>query len=144
VDNQSATPQRSRARSGLLPDNDLDVLVQRGQERHQPLNGKPIQLIVSQRGDFWLVDAKLLCRRGLRQATSGNDIIDGMRQAQLRLPLFGIWVAKVGEHIARAAGDCLVRFVHCLSGSACHGGPGDPVARSSNASRPCRYRAALS
>jgi hypothetical protein len=53
----------SRARPGLLRDDNFDVLVQRGQEPHQPLNGKPVELVTRQRRDFRLADPKRL-RRG--------------------------------------------------------------------------------
>jgi hypothetical protein len=58
---------RRRPRLRLLPDDDLHVLVERGQERHQPLHREAVELVVRQRGHLRLVDAELLGRGGLGQ-----------------------------------------------------------------------------
>jgi hypothetical protein len=110
-------------------DDDLHVLVERSQEGHQPLDREAVELVVVQSRHFRLADGKLLGRCRLGQAPTRDDAVDGVGEAQFGLPLVGVRVTQIGEHVARAAGDRVLGLVHQLSASFCHGGPRNPVVR---------------
>lgn len=63
-------PRRPRARLAL--DDDLHVLIERRQKRHQPPQRESIELIVCQRRDFRPVDAELLPPR--RKSDGGGRL----------------------------------------------------------------------
>jgi uncharacterized oxidoreductase len=91
-----------------------------------------------------LIDAKLLGGCGLRRPAARDDAVDGVGEAQLRLPLLSVGITEIGKHVAGAAGDHLVGRIHRLSASACHNAPRNPVARLSAAARSGRRRPAPS
>jgi hypothetical protein len=52
-----------------------------------------------------------------------------MGERKIRLPLSGVRLAQVGEHVSRAAHDCAILVVGRFSLVIVHGGPRNPVAR---------------
>jgi hypothetical protein len=116
-----------RARARLSADYDLDVAVERGEESHQPLDGKPFQLVIAQRRNLRLVDAEPRGGGMLRQSSLVDNVVDRMGEAQLGLPLFGVFESQIGEYIAAAANNRgRLVFISFLS---CYGVPRSPVAR---------------
>jgi hypothetical protein len=51
---------------------------------------------------------------GLRQPAARDDAVDGVGEAQLRLPLLCVGITEIGKYVAGAAGDRLVGRVHRL------------------------------
>ena len=64
----------------------FDHLVERGQQRHQPLHGKAGELVPAKRGHLGLVHPKHSGGFLLRQLALVEDLIECIRQAKLRLP----------------------------------------------------------
>src|SRR5262249_44376334 len=110
----------SLTRARLLPDRDLDVAIEGGQKRHKALNGKPFELVTSERGDLWLRYAKAGRGFALAQAFRGDCLVDGISKPQPGLALVRVRVAQVGEYIAGPASDCLVRRIRAMRVSTCH------------------------
>ena len=99
------------AETGLVADDDLDVLIECGKKAHQSLDGEAFQFVVQQRGDFGLVDAELPGYRGLRKAALIEKLVDRGRQPNLGLSLFRIRKSEVGKHIAGASDHLLFSFI---------------------------------
>jgi hypothetical protein len=91
---------RGSFRTGLFFDYDLYITVKGIQKIHQALHGKPLQAVIHQSRNFWLIDAEQARCCGLRQMTRLNDPIDGNRQAHSRLLFAGIAQAKIRKHVA--------------------------------------------
>jgi hypothetical protein len=102
-----------------------DFPVERGHERHQPLDREAIELVVRERRHLRLDDAELFGRGGPGEPLAGDDLVDCVGEAQLGLALVGVSIAEVGEHISGATGDCRVVGLRRLSAS-CHSGPRNP------------------
>lgn len=62
-----ADPRR-RARARLGANDDFDVLIQRVEQRHQPLHRETLELVVAQSRDLWLVEAQPRGGCGLGEA----------------------------------------------------------------------------
>src|SRR4051794_10947488 len=99
-----ADPRRgTRARLGA--NDDFDILIQRVEQRHQPLHRKTLDLVVAQRRDLGLVEAEPRRGCGLRKLLLIQDRIERVSKPELGLPLVGVREAQVREHIAAAADD---------------------------------------
>lgn len=90
---------------GARPDDDLHVLIERRQERHQAFDRELIEPVVFQGRDFRLRDTQQRRDFPLFQLAALQQFIDGQGQARLGLPFGGICVAQVGEDVGGAAGD---------------------------------------
>src|SRR6185503_14348077 len=73
----------SLARAGLLPNYDLDILIERRQQIHQAFDGEARQLVVTKRRNLWLRDTQHLGRIGLRELARLEHLIQGVGQTQL-------------------------------------------------------------
>lgn len=89
------------ARARLLADYYFDVAIQRVQEVHEGFHGKPVQAVIHQGRDFWLINVEQSRGRGLRQGTRLNDLVDSDRQTHSGLLFFGIAHAEIRKDIAR-------------------------------------------
>src|SRR5690242_15007336 len=89
----------------LVRDNDLHVMIQRGQGRHQALEGDFCQLIVLQGGNLWLAHAKEPTRGISSEVPVLENLIQRVRQPQLRLATRGVGEAKISEHVSSASSD---------------------------------------
>src|SRR3569833_1680740 len=86
-------------------DNDLDVLVERRQKPHQPLDREAIQPIVGERRNFGLRFAEDFTGIGLPQLARLDQGVDLESKLRLGLAVFGIRVAEIGKHVSGAAAD---------------------------------------
>jgi len=78
------------------------------QKRHQLLHREAVELVVGRRRNVRLVDSKLFGGSRLAQVPAHDHAVDGISEAQLRLPLVGIGIAEIGEYVAGAAGEGIV------------------------------------
>jgi len=66
----------------------LDILVERDEERKEPFCQKRRQMTTNQRGNFWLIDAPDMCRLGLAPPLFRNDrVIRIVRLALMKSPV---------------------------------------------------------
>ena len=107
---------------GLLSNDDLDVLVECGQQVHQAFDREARKLVVAQRRDLWLRQSQHLGRLCLDELPCVEQLVQGICQAQFRLTFHGVREPEIGEHVPGAAGDRFLWF----SASVCHSAPRGP------------------
>jgi len=74
----AARPPRAR----LPPDHDLDILIERREQIHQPFDRETRELVVAKSGYFQLRHSEQLGGRRLRQLALQEQLIQGIHQAQ--------------------------------------------------------------
>lgn len=87
------------------PDRDFNVLSERGQELHQPLNGKVARLPTHETGNVRLFDAEYFSRRRLGKLAGFDDPVDLECKPGFDLLTFGIGKPEVSKHVAAALSD---------------------------------------
>ena len=87
----------------------LDVLTEKQEEAHEPLEGESGQAATQEHGDLWLVDSQEFGGPGLGELAFLNEHRDLVGQFGLGERLFGVGNAEVGEDISAA--DDVIRFV---------------------------------
>jgi hypothetical protein len=123
------------AGGGLLADGDFDVAVECGEEIHEAFDGKAVEAVVGESGDFGLVDVQAAGGLGLRKALMVKDAIDGYGQAHLGLFFVGAGEAEISENVAGAGDYVELVFSHG------HVAPRNAVLPGEAAERSVRYPA---
>jgi serine/threonine protein kinase len=93
------------ARLRLSSNDDLNVLINGRQERHQPFDGKARELIPPKCRHLRLPDAQHLSGFGLRQLPLIQHLIERIGQSEFRLTLDRIRETQIGEDVSRATND---------------------------------------
>src|SRR5688500_13682734 len=88
---------RCLPRAGLLPNHDLDIEIDGGQQIHQPPKREAGQPVLAKRREAGLRDAKRLGSRGRRELALFEYLIQDMGKAQPGLTLGGVGKPQVGE-----------------------------------------------
>ena len=82
------------AGAGLLPNHDLNVLVERGKQVHQALDGEARQLVVAKSGDLRLRHSQHPGSFGLSELPPVEQLVQGVGKAELRLTFRGVAEAR--------------------------------------------------
>ncbi len=88
------------ARAGFRADNDFDVAVQSREEMHQPLDGKPFEAVIRQRGNTQNHTARCPPERGLYKTISRAVAVSGICSARLSRGLRPDELCREGGHLA--------------------------------------------